>query len=1154
MGLLDVSLDHKYTLNSGRIFLTGTQALVRLTLMQRQRDQQNGLNTAGYVTGYRGSPLGGMDKEFHRAKHHLDAHHVKFHPAVNEDLAATAIWGTQQINLFPDANYEGVFSMWYGKGPGVDRSGDALRHANYAGTAPHGGVLLLAGDDPACKSSTVPSQSEHALIDANIPILNPINVQEVLDFGLYGWAMSRYSGCWVGMKCITDNVDTSASVDVDPNRVQIRYPADFDMPEDGLHIRWPDTPLDQEIRLQRYKLYAALEFARANNLNRVTLDSKTPRIGIVSTGKSYLDTLQAFDDLGIDEAEAEKIGIRLYKVGMPWPLEKEGIREFAEGLDEIVIIEEKRAVIENQLKEQLYNWQSDARPRVVGKFDEKGTWILPSAGELTPARIARVLADRIHKFYDSPSIRERLDFLEAKEKALSLRQTSITRTPSFCSGCPHNTSTKVPEGSRALAGIGCHYMVIWQDRNTSTFTHMGAEGVPWIGQSPFTDTEHVFTNLGDGTYYHSGIMAIRASVAANVNITYKILFNDAVAMTGGQAMDGPLSPAIISRQVAAEGARRVVVVTDEPDKYAIGTDFAPGVKVRHRDELDQIQKELRQVKGVSVLIYDQTCAAEKRRRRKRGLYPDPAKRVFINEDVCEGCGDCGMESNCVSIVPVETELGRKRAIDQSSCNKDFRCLDGFCPSFVTVEGAEPRRKKALQDVLFEALPAPALKDCSDHPYSVVVTGIGGTGVVTVGAVLSMAAHMENKGITVLDMAGLAQKNGAVYSHLRFANDPSQLHAVRISAGGADLLLGCDLVTAGSVETLGKLHEGTSKAIINTHEIMTTDFATHPDMEYPEDELVAAIRLATGPDNTDLLDATHLATSLMGNAIATNMFLVGFAYQKGLLPVSEEAINSAIELNGVEIEFNKRAFLWGRRAAHNMDAVKRIIDPTPEIISDTSDQTFVERRIADLTAYQNKAYAEAYQNFVQQIADAEAKVMPGRSDLSDAVARGLYKLMAYKDEYEVARLYTDGRFKKALEKQFQDGGKIKYHLAPPLLSPRDPETGHLLKKEYGSWIFHAFKLLAGFKGLRGGKLDVFGYTEERKIERQLITDYKDMMSKVAEQLSPETYATAVELAKSVMMIRGFGHVKLKNLKDVKSRQSELLNQLSEANSPTTAAAE
>ncbi|MEZ7879494.1 MAG: indolepyruvate ferredoxin oxidoreductase family protein [Rhodospirillales bacterium] len=1138
MGLLDVSLDHKYTLKRGRIFLTGTQALVRLTLMQRQRDEQVGLNTAGYVSGYRGSPLGGMDKEFNNAKQLLKAHHVKFHPAVNEDLAATAVWGTQQINLFPDSNYDGVFGMWYGKGPGVDRSGDAFRHANFAGTAPNGGVLVLAGDDPACKSSTVPSQSEHALMDANIPILNPINVQEILDFGIYGWAMSRYSGCWVGMKCITDTVDTSASVDVDTDRVKIVIPTDFEMPDDGLHIRWPDPALDQELRLQKHKIYAALAFARANKINYTTMDSKKPRFGIVSTGKSYLDTLQALNDLGIDQDEAERIGIRLYKVGMPWPLEPDGIRKFAEGLDEILVIEEKRAVIENQLKEQLYNWNPNVRPRVIGKFNEAGDWILPSAGELTPARIARVIADRIQNFHKSPSIADRLNFLEAKERTILEHKTPVQRIPYFCSGCPHNSSTKVPEGSRALAGIGCHYMVIWMDRNTSTFTHMGAEGVSWIGQSPFTDTEHVFTNLGDGTYFHSGIMAIRASVAAKVNITYKILYNDTVAMTGGQTMDGPLDPAIISRQVSAEGAKRVIVVSDEPDKYPLNTNFASGVTFHHRDDLDGLQKELRQVKGVSVLIYDQTCAAEKRRRRKRGLFPDPSKRVFINEAVCEGCGDCGVQSNCVSIMPVETDLGRKRAINQSACNKDFRCLDGFCPSFVTVLGAEPRKRKSLQDAPFEVLPLPAQASCED-PYSIVVTGVGGTGVVTIGAILSMAAHMENKGITVLDMAGLAQKNGAVYSHLRFADDPKKLHAVRISAGGADLLLGCDLVTSGSFETLGKLHDGRTHAIVNTHEIMTSDFTSDPDLEFPDQALVDAIKLATGDENTELFDATTLAEILLGNTIAANMIVVGYAFQKGFLPVSIEAIEAAINLNGVEIEFNKRAFMWGRRAAHDMAAVQRIIAPSLPAATPDQNLSFVEQRTDDLIAYQNDAYANEYVTFIEHVRTAESFATPGNTGLSDAVSKSLFKLMAYKDEYEVARLYTDGNFKKALSKQFQDGGKLKFHLAPPIISARNLETGHLVKREFGSWIFPALKVLASFKGLRGGTFDPFGYTDERKKERQLIKDYRSLIEQLLETLTDTNHASAVELASLALDIRGFGHVKIDNIEKVAARQDTLL---------------
>ncbi|HEX9703240.1 MAG TPA: indolepyruvate ferredoxin oxidoreductase family protein, partial [Rhodospirillales bacterium] len=773
MPLDDVTLDDKYVLDSGRVFLTGTQALVRLALTQRRRDRAAGLNTAGYVTGYRGSPLGAIDHQFRRAQPFLADHHVKFHPAVNEDLAATALWGSQQLNLFEGARYDGVFGMWYGKGPGVDRTGDVFRHANLAGTAPMGGVLVLAGDDPACKSSTVPSQSEHALMDAMIPVLNPANVQDLLDFGLIGWAMSRFTGCWIGMKCITDNVESSASVTVDPGRVAIRLPDDFEPPTGGLHIRWPDPPLDQEKRLHHFKIEAVLAFARANGLDRIVWDAPAPRLGILATGKTYLDVVQAFDDLGIGTAEAARIGIRLMKVAMPWPLEPRALRRFADGLEEILVVEEKRPVMESQVKEQLYNLAADRRPRVIGKSDEQGRPVLPAAGELSPNSVARVIAGRIGRLPAAAPLKERiaerLKFLEATERALDAG-AGIERIPYFCSGCPHNTSTRVPEGSRAVAGIGCHYMALWMDRSTATFTHMGGEGANWIGQAPFTETPHVFVNIGDGTYFHSGLLAIRAAVAADVNITYKILYNDAVAMTGGQPMDGPLDVPMITRQVRAEGVEHIAVVTDEPDKYPIGAGFAPGAAVHHRDEMDAVQRDLRRLKGVSVLVYDQTCAAEKRRRRKRGQYPDPAARPFINERVCEGCGDCGVQSNCVAITPVETELGRKRTIDQSACNKDFSCLKGFCPSFVTVYGAAPRKPEGIGRVPFEALPEPAPAN-SGQPYGIVVTGIGGTGIVTIGAVLAVAAHLEGKGVSVLDVAGLAQKNGAVFSHIRIADDP-----------------------------------------------------------------------------------------------------------------------------------------------------------------------------------------------------------------------------------------------------------------------------------------------------------------------------------------------------------------------------------------------
>ncbi|MGC2856410.1 indolepyruvate ferredoxin oxidoreductase family protein [Novispirillum sp. DQ9] len=1140
-----VTLEDKYTHQSGRIYLTGIQALARLPMMQHDRDAAAGLNTGGYISGYRGSPIGGLDSELTRAKKHLAPRNIVFQPGVNEDLAATAVWGTQQVGLFPGARHDGVFGIWYGKGPGVDRSCDVFRHANMAGTSPHGGVLMLAGDDHGAKSSTVAYQTEMAFADLMIPVLHPSNVQEVLDYGLLGIAMSRYSGCWVAMKCLTEVMDSAASVDADPHRVQVRTPADFTFPDDGVHIRWPDTPLDQEYRLMKHKLYAALAFARANGLNRVVIDSPTPRLGIVTTGKSYLDVRQAMDDLGIDERMAAEIGIRLYKVGMPWPLERDGVRAFAEGLDEILVVEEKRAVIENQLKEQLYNWREDVRPRVVGKFDEKGVWTLPSAGELTPARIARVLAERIDQYVTSPAIRKRLAFLEAKERSLEAPAVSAKRQPWFCAGCPHNTSTRVPEGSRAVAGIGCHYMVHWMDRETSTFTHMGGEGITWVGQAPFTDETHIFANLGDGTYYHSGIMAIRAAVASGVNITYKILFNDAVAMTGGQPFDGPLSVPMITRQVAAEGVGRIIVVSDEPDKYPADSAFAPGVTVRHRDDLDAVQKELRALSGVTVLVYDQTCAAEKRRRRKRGKMVDPGKRVFINDLVCEGCGDCGVQSNCVAVQPVETEFGRKRAIDQSSCNKDYSCVKGFCPSFVTVEGGSPRKQAGVGAVDFAELPAPTLPDLSGEPYGIVITGIGGTGVVTISALLGMAAHLEGKGVSILDQTGLAQKNGAVVSHVRVSDDPAKLHAVRIAAGNARLVLGCDMLTAGTFDTLAKMREGYTHAVVNAHETMTADFASKPDLGFPAHEVVRAVNDAVGRDAADFIDATRIATTLLGDSIASNLFMVGFAWQKGLVPLSLEAIERAIELNRTAVEANKQAFLWGRRAAHDRAAVEALTQPGAQAgfdhhkPSETVDE-MIARRVTFLTAYQDAAYAERFRALVERVRDAERAKAAGRSGLTEAVAKGLFKLMAIKDEYEVARLYTDGTFEEALKRQFEgDNLKLTFHLAPPLLGKRDPNSGRLVKTTYGGWMMGAFRALAKLKGLRGTALDIFARTSERKMQRRLREDYVAVVEELIAGLSHDSHALAVEIAALPRTMRGFGHVLEGNVDKAKAREAELL---------------
>ena len=1136
MALAQVTLDDKYTLESGRVYLTGTQALVRLLLMQRQRDALAGLNTAGFISGYRGSPLGGFDQALWKARQHLEAQQIRFQPGINEDLGATAVWGSQQVNIFDGAKYDGVFGLWYGKGPGVDRTGDVFKHANAAGSSRFGGVLAVAGDDHACKSSTLPHQSEYAFMDAQMPVLNPAGVQEILDLGIYGWELSRYSGCWVGFKTIAETLDASASVYVNPQRVRITLPEDFALPSGGLHSRWPDKPLEQELRLQQHKLYAALAFARANNLNHIVIDSPKPRLGIATTGKSYLDVMQALDDLGIDKQLAADVGLRVYKVGMSWPLERNGLRDFAQGLEEVLVVEEKRAVIENQLKEQLYNWREDVRPRVIGKFDEANEWILPSISELTPARIARIIAARIARFYTSERVQQRLAFLEAKEKALAKPRLILERTPHYCSGCPHNSSTIVPEGSRALGGIGCHYMATWMDRRTDTFTQMGGEGVTWIGQAPFTETEHVFQNLGDGTYFHSGLLAIRAAIAANVNITYKLLYNDAVAMTGGQPVDGVLTVPQITHQLYGEGVRRMVVVTDEPEKYGgRKSELAAGVSVHHRDELDALQRELRETKGVSVLIYDQTCAAEKRRRRKKGEMVDPPKRVFINSSVCEGCGDCGQKSNCLSVLPLETEFGRKRAIDQSACNKDFSCVNGFCPSFVTVHGGKLRKNTGAGSAEFPDLPTPELP-ATDTPYGIVITGVGGTGVVTIGALLGMAAHLENKGCAVLDMTGLAQKFGAVVSHVRISDEPEDIHAVRIAAGGARLLLGCDMVVAAGADALAKVDHEATAAVVNNHQSMPAAFTRDPNLRFPTESMQHAISDAAA--SSEFVDATRLATRLLGDAIASNLFMVGYAWQKGLIPLSHEAIERAIELNGVAIDFNKQAFLWGRRAAHDLKAVEALaapqleVEPVPMTLDD-----ILARRKTFLSNYQNPAYAEHYAALVDRVARVEQAL--GLSGLAEAVARNYFKLLAYKDEYEVARLYTDGEFQKQLAAQFEGEYQLEFHLAPPLLAKRDPVSGHPKKRRYGPWMLKVFTLLARFKGLRGTALDPFGYSEERKRERALIGEYEQTVERLLTSLDTARHALAMEIATLPEQIRGFGHVKEANLAKAKAREAELL---------------
>ncbi|HEY8099696.1 MAG TPA: indolepyruvate ferredoxin oxidoreductase family protein [Burkholderiaceae bacterium] len=1182
----DISLDDKFTLERGRTFITGTQAFIRLAMLQRQRDLQAGLNTAGYITGYRGSPVGGVDITAWKAKKYLDANHVKFHPGMNEDLAATSIWGTQQVNLFKGAQVDGVFSMWYGKGPGVDRCGDVFKHANMAGTSKHGGVLVLAGDDHAAKSSTTAHQSEHILKACGIPVLYPSSVQEYLDYGLHGWAMSRYTGLWVAMKCVTDIVESGATVELDPDRVRITLPPDFELPPDGLNIRWPDAVLDQEARMNNFKWYAALAYARANKLNQIVWDSPHARIGIITAGKSYLDTRQALADLGIDEHAARDIGLRLYKVGMTWPLEAEGVREFAQGLEEILVVEEKRQILEYQLKEELYNWRDDVRPRVVGKFDDTGEWsnthreghghwLLPASYELNPAQIARAIATRISKYFAGhpveQRVKERIAYLEAKEAVLqtisSKPDPNKDRTPHFCSGCPHNTSTNLPEGSRGLAGIGCHYMVVWMDRETSTFTHMGAEGATWIGQAPFTSEQHVFANLGDGTYFHSGLLAIRAAVAAKVNMTYKILYNDAVAMTGGQHVDGPLDPAIISRQIAAEGVKPIIVVTDDPDKYPVDTDWAEGVTIRHRSELDAVQRELREVKGVSAMIYDQTCAAEKRRRRKRHEYPDPAKRAVINEAVCEGCGDCNVQSNCLSVEPLETEFGRKRQINQSSCNKDFSCVTGFCPSFVTVEGGQLKKPKKAQVPHSPSqtlqsmpdLPTPVIPN-TDQPYGILVAGIGGTGVITIGQILAMAAHVEGKGCTVLDMSGLAQKGGPVMSHVRLSNHPEEIFSTRVGTGAADLVIGCDVIVTASRDALTRMGEGRTHAAVNSTGTPTAAFIHNPDWQYPGAAAENDIRNACGKERVDFIDAGKIATALMGDTLATNMFMLGYAWQKGWVPLSEAAIQKSIQLNAVSVEFNQQAFLWGRTAAHDFAAVEKLAranDTEAHVIEFKRAPTLdaiIAKRVGFLTAYQNAAYAKQYRDFVEQVRTAESKLLDGSKSLrlTEAVARYLFKLMAYKDEYEVARLYTDRAFAEKIEGMFEGDYKIQFHLAPPLLAKHD-DKGHLIKQEFGPWMMHAFSVLAKLKWLRGTALDIFGYTAERKIERALPQQYKQTILSLLPKLSADNLSMLVAIAGIPEDIRGYGHIKERHLKAAKEKEAGLLAAFNAAGTGNQAAA-
>jgi len=1146
MALRPVTLDDKYDLSKDRIFVTGFQALVRLCLMQKERDRRAGLNTAGYVTGYRGSPLGGLDNQFLRASRALQSSDILFQAGINEDLAATALWGSQQAELRGEGKFDGVFGLWYGKGPGVDRTGDVFRHANFAGTSKHGGVLALMGDDHTAESSTTAHQSEYHFIDVMVPILNPAGVQEILDYGLYGWAMSRFTGTWVALKSMHETVESTAVIDGSLDRVNIIIPTDFQAPPGGLNIRLGDSVLGQEARLHDYKRDAMLAFIRANKLNKIiTSGGRNPKIGVITVGKSYLDVRQALDELGLDEVKCNDLGLRLYKIACPWPIGRQDLMEFAAGLDLIIVVEEKRSLIEVQVREELYGTAN--QPICIGKKDERGNWLFPSKGALDVNEVAICIGERLLKYGRNEDVAERVARLKEAQRTLDEMPDIALRVPYFCSGCPHNSSTVVPEGMRAYAGIGCHYMVQWMDRSTQGYTHMGGEGANWIGEAPFSTLPHVFQNIGDGTYNHSGTMAIRAAIASGVNITFKILYNDAVAMTGGQKNDGDLSVPQVARQVAAEGAKRVVVVTDEPDKYDKNEDWPRGLTIHHRDDLNKVQIELAGVPGTTVLIYDQTCAAEKRRRRKRGLYPDPDKRVIINDLVCEGCGDCGVQSNCVSIQPLETEWGRKRTIDQSSCNKDFSCVKGFCPSFVTVHGAKPKTSAAaIKPAALPALRDPKLPAIG-HTYGIIVTGVGGTGIVTVGAIIGMAAHLDGRGVGVIDMAGLAQKGGAVYSHIRIAEKPEQIHAIRLAAHAADLVLGGDIVVAGNKKVLASVEPGMTTMVVNRAEVLPGEFTRNADFALPTERLKRAIAKATGGEAFHFLDASRIANAVAGQSIAANMVMLGYAYQIGALPLTVEAIERAIELNGEAAEMNKTAFRWGRHAAADPNAVEKLIAPAPETVTQShrlarSFEETVARRVAYLTDYQDAAYAERYRDWVEKARVAEAAKAPRKCGLAESVARNLFKLMAYKDEYEVARLYSNGEFLRQVATEFGgDKLKFEFHLAPPLLARRDPATGAPRKISFGPWMLSVFTLLARLKFLRGGAFDPFGYAKERRIERRLIADYQATLAEVLENLTAHNHHLAVGIAGIPEKIRGFGHVKQRHLVTAKADEAALLDQ-------------
>ncbi len=1123
-------LADRYRRESGRVFLTGTQALVRIALMQRTLDRAAGLNTAGFVSGYRGSPLGSLDLELWRAKSFLEESGIEFLPAVNEELAATAILGTQQVETDPTRTVDGVFGIWYGKGPGVDRAGDALKHGNAYGSSPTGGVLVVAGDDHGCVSSSMPHQSDVAFLTFVMPNLNPASIAEYLEFGLYGIALSRFSGMWVGFKAISETVESAMSVDL-PSYPQFVQP-DFTPPPTGLHYRWPDFPGPQiEERLEAKKA-ATLAFAAANPIDRKIFDVANARYGIVTTGKAHLDLMEALRLLGIDRIEAKRIGLDIYKVGMVWPLEHDGALDFVQKKHEVLVVEEKRGIIESQFKEYFYDYPGRKPQRMVGKEDQGGHSLVPWVGELAPVQLAGIVARRLDAEFTGLNLTARADrLLSGGGNIINIE--GATRTPYFCSGCPHNTSTKLPEGSQGLAGIGCHFMANWMDRDTDGLIQMGGEGINWVSRSKFNGNRHIFQNLGDGTFYHSGSLAIRQAVAANTNITFKILYNDAVAMTGGQPVDGPISVHAIAHSLRAEGVQRIALVSDEPEQFQ-NKDFPPATTISHRRDLDAVQRELRDIPGVTALIYAQTCATEVRRRRKRGEVKDPQKFVVINDLVCEGCGDCSVESNCLSVVPKETVFGRKRQIDQNNCNKDYSCVNGFCPSFVTVEGERQKRSGVDTDADVSALPDPELAVINGC-FDLLVTGVGGTGVVTVGALISMSAHLEGKGSSVLDFMGFAQKFGPVLSYIRIADEPANINQVRIEHARADALIGCDLVVSSSPNASRTYSRESTRAVMNTAEMATGDLILHRDANLRAGDRLSAIRENVG--ELSAIDANRLASTLVGDTIYANVLLLGFAWQSGLVPISGAALMRAIELNGIKIENNKRAFNWGRVAAADPGRIESLLADDGAKKDETLDDV-IRRRVDFLIDYQNGELADRYTSLVERVRVAE-KAFGDSEDLTDAVARSYFKFLSCKDEYEVARLHTQTGFIESVRQDFGNKAKLRFHLAPPMLNAGLDARGRPRKKEFGSWIIPAFKLLARLRGLRGTAFDIFGMTAERRAERALIGEFESTVDELLSNLDSDKLAEATTIAAAYMNIRGYGPVKLQAIDEVRLQVEELL---------------